>query len=214
MSETISHHIPDAIMAAYVSGNLPNAFGMVVAAQISMSDTVRASYHAHQAVGGAVLETQDAAELTQGFRACVMDMLDDGPMEAEPSPIGPSGIYPAPVMAALNGKPPKWKKVGGGVRQCILDMDKEGSVRLLYIPAGRPVPEHSHGGLELTLVLQGAFGDATGRFGVGDVEVATDDLEHQPMAEEGEDCICLAATDAPLQFTSMVPRLFQPFIGI
>ncbi|MFY7862622.1 MAG: 3-oxoacyl-[acyl-carrier-protein] synthase III C-terminal domain-containing protein, partial [Rhodoluna sp.] len=37
--------------------------------------------------------------------------------------------------------------------------DTESQVRLLKIPAGKPVPEHSHGGRELTLVLKGAFSD-------------------------------------------------------
>jgi len=30
----------------------------------------------------------------------------------------------------------------------------------------RPVPVHSHGGLELTLVIGGSFSDATGSYGV------------------------------------------------
>jgi putative transcriptional regulator len=76
------------------------------------------------------------------------------------------------------------------------------------------VPDHGHNGLELTLVLQGAFRDETGRFGVGDVEVADDDLEHTPIAEEGDPCICLAATDANLRFRALVPRLLQPLFRI
>jgi putative transcriptional regulator len=125
-----------------------------------------------------------------------------------------SGVFPAPVMAALSGKPPKWKRLGFGVRQSILHSDSSGSVRLLYIPGGEAVPEHGHRGIELTLVLQGAFHDETGRFGVGDVEIAADDLDHQPIAEKGAACICLAATGAPLRFRSLVPRLFQPIFRI
>ena len=41
--------------------------------------------------------------------------------------------------------------------------DEDGSVaRLLRIPAGKPVPEHGHGGQEMTLVLRGAFEDHLG----------------------------------------------------
>ncbi|HBV54683.1 MAG TPA: transcriptional regulator, partial [Rhodobacteraceae bacterium] len=43
------------------------------------------------------------------------------------------------------------------------------------------------------LVLKGAFRDQTDHFGPGDVEVANEDLEHTPVADIGEDCICLAA---------------------
>ena len=117
-------------------------------------------------------------------------------------------------MEALKGEPPRWKSLGGGIRQSILSADKSGSARLLYIPPGRAVPEHSHGGLELTLVLQGSFSDAAGRFGVGDLEVAGADLDHQPIAGLETPCICLAATDAPLRFTSFMPRLLQPLFRI
>ena len=85
---------------------------------------------------------------------------------AEPEYRG-SGVFPAPVMAALKGKPPRWKSIGLGVRQSILAAGPEGSVRLLYIPPGQAVPDHSHGGLELTMVLQGSFMDNTGEFGRG-----------------------------------------------
>ncbi len=87
-------------------------------------------------------------------------------------------------------------------------------MRLLRIPAGKPVPEHSHGGRELTLVLAGSFSDETGRFARGDIEDADENLEHQPIADEGEDCICLAVTDAPLKFRSWFVRMVQPVLGI
>lgn len=215
MTETISHHIPDAVIAAYVAGTLPNAFSLVVATHVSMCDECRASLLAHEAAGGAVLESMAEERLSGDLRDRVMGQLDNA-IDFAPETPAPAreGIYPAPIMAALKGKPPKWKRLGGGVRQCIIDMDREGSARLLHIPAGRPVPEHTHGGLELTLVLQGGFSDSTGHFDVGDVEVANDDLEHVPTADEGLDCICLAATDAPLRFSAFVPRILQPLFAI
>ena len=76
------------------------------------------------------------------------------------------------------------------------------------------MPDHGHQGMELTLVLQGAFRDEVDRFARGDLEIATEDLEHTPVADIGEDCICLAATDAPLKFKSIIPRVMQPFLKI
>jgi putative transcriptional regulator len=92
--------------------------------------------------------------------------------------------------------------------------DSETQVRLLKIPAGKPVPEHGHGGRELTLVLSGSFHDETGLFARGDIEEADGDLVHQPIASPDGDCICLAVTDAPLKFQSWLMRLVQPLIGI
>lgn len=208
----ITHHIPDELLIAYAAGTLPHAFSLVVAAHVSMSDESRARLGAHQAVGGALLEETPHIAVSQDLKGKLFDALD--------APVTPkvqhaaSGVFPAPIMEALGGLPPKWKSLGLGVRQMILSHNSEGSVRLLYIPGGQGVPDHGHNGLELTLVLQGAFRDETGRYGVGDVEVADGDLEHEPIAEDGPACICLAATDASLRFRSFVPRLLQPIFRI
>jgi putative transcriptional regulator len=208
----ISHHIPDALMAAYVSGNLPHAYALVVATHISMCDSCRASYAAHSSIGGAVLETSASTAVSSDLRGRVLDMLDEPSHEKRP--FRASGIFPAPLMEAMKGEPPRWRPLGGGIRQSMLYRDKSASTRLLYIPAGESVPEHGHGGLELTLVLQGAFEDETGYFGVGDMEVADGDLDHQPVASGNVPCICLAATDEPLSFKAILPRLLQPVFRI
>ena len=101
-----------------------------------------------------------------------------------------------------------------GVKQAILKTGPQARARLLYIPAGQSIPDHGHRGTELTLVLQGAFRDEDGRFGPGDLEIADEALEHTPIAEAGEDCICLAATDAPLRFRGLLPRMLQPVFRI
>ena len=44
--------------------------------------------------------------------------------------------------------------------------------------------------------------------------VGTKKQAETPVAEEGEDCICLAATDAPLKFNALLPRIAQPFLRI
>ena len=66
----------------------------------------------------------------------------------------------------------------------------------------------------MTLVLQGAYRDEMDDFHRGDIEVADEDVRHTPIAFGPEDCICLTATDARLRFTSMLPRLAQPFLRI
>ncbi len=208
----IAHHAPDELLMAYASGALPYEFALVVATHVSLCDESRARLSAHQAAGGAVLETHAGQSISGDLKARVMASIEDAPiMREEPAA---SGIFPAPLMDALGGMPPKWRALGGGNRQSILSHSDQGSVRLLYIPGGQAMPDHGHNGLELTLVLQGAFSDASGRFGVGDLEVADDDIEHTPVAEPGQACICLAATDAALRFKSFVPRMLQPFFRI
>lgn len=208
----ITHHTPDALLAAYASGNLAQPYDLTVAAHISLCDECRAAFMAHQTAGGVVLKSSAEVALSDTLKANTLAMLD-APFTSKPAAVR-SGIYPAPIMEALKGKPPKWKSLGLGVRQCIVSASDAGSARLLYIPSGQAVPDHSHNGLELTLVLQGSFSDSTGRFGVGDIEVADQSLEHTPIADAGAPCICLAATDSPLRFSSMLPRILQPLFRI
>lgn len=208
----ITHHVPDAMLAAYAAGNLPHAFAVAVASHLSLCDHCRAALEAHQAVGGAVLDKTPVVAVSSTLKDDIFAQLD---APFTPKPVYErKGIFPGPVMEAMKGREPQWKTLGMGVRQDILSADKHGSVRLLYIPPGQAVPDHSHNGLELTLVLQGSFSDDTGRFGVGDLEIADETLEHTPIADEGEPCICLAATDARLRFNALVPRLLQPLFRI
>ncbi len=210
----INHHIPEPMLVAYAAGTLEHPFALVVAAHVSLCDECRVRLGAHEAVGGALLDDQIAQDMSSMTKESLFAKLD-APFEDESDPAFERvGVYPGPVMQALKGKPPRWKSVGGGVRQTIVHADDEGSLRLIYIPPGKAVPDHGHNGVELTLVLQGAFSDESGRFGVGDLEVADDAVEHTPIADAGAPCICLAATDAPLRFKSFIPRLLQPLLRI
>lgn len=214
MTPTIRHHVPDPLMMAYAAGTLPEAFSLVVATHVSLCDDCRAQLSAYEALGGALIEDEAAPLDAAAFEACLSRL--DGPAPAEAPPPRRAGIFPAPLAAYVGGdlSAVRWKPLGMGVRQAILPTARGASARLLSIPAGQAVPDHGHRGMELTLVLQGAFRDDGGRYGPGDVEVATETDEHTPVAEAGLDCICLAATDAPLRFKDMLPRLLQPFFRI
>lgn len=210
---TIKHHLSDQLLMGYAAGNLPEAFSLVVATHVSLCDECRARLETYEAVGGAVLEAEAATMSEASLEACLARI---GAREERQKPAPRRGILPGPLADYVGGDLAKvrWKPLGMGVRQAILPTAKGASARLLYIPAGQSVPDHGHRGLELTLVLQGAFRDDTTRFGPGDVEIADEADEHTPVAEMGQDCICLAATDAPLRFMGLVPRLLQPVFRI
>jgi putative transcriptional regulator len=213
----IKHHLTDPLLMGYAAGTLPEAFNLVVATHISMCDTCRAALAEFDAVGGEVMLDADPVDVAEDALAATMAMIDGGSFAHKPAAKRQAGtIFPGPLQDYVNGDVDglKWRKVGGGVSQLVLSTSKDASVRLLRIPAGTKVPDHGHRGTELTLVLQGAFTDEEDRFGAGDVEVANEDLHHTPVAEMGMDCICLAATDAPLRFNGLVPRIAQRFIGI
>ena len=212
MSEP-THHAPDAMLAAYAAGSLPYPFAVLVAAHVSACDECRARLEAHLLMGGVVLERAprgggfgDAARTARWRR-----------LASRPFPcrtIRRSTSIPRRSPSCLGGTPPAWQPLGFGTKQAILWRGGEGTVRLLSIPAGQAVPDHGHRGLELTLVLSGSFSDEGGTFQAGDLEVADETVVHVPTAGEGAPCICAAATDAPIRFRALIPRLLQPLLRI
>jgi putative transcriptional regulator len=88
-----------------------------------------------------------------------------------------------------------------------------GDLMLLRIAPGSKLPLHSHGGNELTMILDGAYDDLLGHFGPGDVADLDGETLHQPVTSPGVPCICVAATDGPLQFAGWVARTLQPLFG-
>jgi putative transcriptional regulator len=206
------HHISEHLLADYANGRIAAPFAMAIACHISLCDECRALLLAHQSLGGVLLEDLPETGISRATQIAVMAALD-APVPPS-APMRRQGIYPGPLDEMIPSSGPKWRALGGGVKQAILSAGREGSLRLLHIPAGQAVPEHGHGGMEMTLVLRGGFSDLTGRFGVGDLEVTDEDVDHTPTAWPGEDCVCLAATNAPLRFHGLIPRMLQPLFRI
>ncbi len=220
MTHTIKHHLTDNIVMAYAAGTLPEAFNLIVATHVSLCDECRAMVEAHEAVGGVVLEDVREMELSEDALNACFAMIEAAPVDdaikVKMTAKSAADVFPSPLQDYIGGDldAVKWRKVGGGVKQAILPTSKDASVRLLYIPAGCEVPDHGHTGTEMTLVLKGAFRDEFAMFGAGDVEICDPNVEHTPIATDDEDCICLAATDAPLKFTGFIPKIAQPFLRI
>ena len=59
------------------------------------------------------------------------------------------------------------------------------------------LPLHGHTGVELTVVLTGAFADAFGEYRRGDMQDIDNSIEHQPLGDRDEGCICLVAAEGP-----------------
>ena len=143
----------------------------------------------------------------------------DSIVESAVAPVlamSPDMTIPQPLRNYLGSglEETPWKPIGGGAQQYLIPTSDDSQVRLLKIPPSQPVPEHTHSGRELTLVLSGSFTDEAGHFGPGDLEDVDETTTHQPIAGADGPCICLVVTDAPLQFSGLVPRMLQPLIGI
>ncbi len=211
---TIRHHLGEDLLLAYSAGSLAEGYALVVATHLSLCDECRSRAEAFDVLGGALIENAEAVPLAANALEATLGRLDEIAEDAPQRPSDP--VLPAPLVDYVGGglDAVRWRRVGAGVRQSVLKTGPGATVRLLSIPAGARMPDHGHRGLELTLVLKGAFHDEFDRFARGDVETANAALSHTPVAEDDDTCICLTASDAPLRFAGWLPRLAQPFLRI
>jgi putative transcriptional regulator len=214
---TVSHHPSDELMLDYAAGTMSPALELAIATHLTFCSYCRSTSGLMDSVGGQLLvDTAGTASSAQSFDT-VMARISAEQVNASAVAEPDRAIFPRALRNALGsdleGVP--WKRLGMGAYHYVIPVnDPAATARLLRIPAGRPVPVHTHKGTELTVVLCGAFSDATGSYGRGDLQEADDTLLHQPHAAPAEDCVCLAVTQEPLRFESWAARLVQPFLGI
>lgn len=214
---TIRHHLNDDLLLGYAAGTLSEGWSLAVACHLAMCPQCRGQLALAEATGGALLEGLEPVEGPADSWARLQARLGTEPEQpAAPIARPAAATLPEPLRSYLGGDIDslKWRNLGNARQILIRTGDRTTQARLLCIAAGKPVPEHSHGGRELTVVLKGSFHDEVDHFGPGDIEDADGSLTHQPVAGDHEDCICLAITDAPLKFSSRLLRLVQPILGI
>ena len=102
---------------------------------------------------------------------------------------------------------PKWRHIGA-IRQHSLPLDEMGArASLLHIEAVGYIPEHTHKGYELTLLLGGTIEDGDTRYQAGDFIWRDASHAHSPHTPDG--CLCYTVQDAPVQFTKGLSRLLN-----
>ncbi len=82
---------------------------------------------------------------------------------------------------------------------------------LLYIEPGGGVPEHTHKGFELTVLLEGSFEDEQGEYVKGDFIMLDSSHQHQPISKQG--CLCYTVANDALHFTQGINKLLNPIAG-
>lgn len=215
---TIRHHPSAELILDYAAGGLADGPALAVASHLVLCPHCRRETQRLEALGGRLMADAVAPQNDNetAFDA-ILSKIREGEDESVPALQPATAVFPYPLRVALGGDidTVPWKRLGMGAYHYIIpSADGPATARLLLIPAGRPVPVHTHVGTELTLTLCGAYSDATGHFARGDLQEADDSLTHQPHAAPEEDCICLAVTEAPLRFKSWPARLLQPLLGI
>lgn len=217
----IRHHLDDATVLSYAAGTLTPGASVVVTAHLEMCPECRRRVAHAEAVGGSMLTEAPEVSLSPGAVNDLLEMLDVSTRKTSPvqklSHVK-DNVLPRCVSGIINKPLEKiqWRRLGYGVSLFRIETgdNDPGKLFLMKIESGRKMPEHGHGGNEMTLVLSGSYHDKLGTFGRGDMADLDGETEHQPVVADGEDCICLVAIDSPTHFKDFIPRLMQPITGI
>lgn len=204
----------DELLAAYAAGSLAPPLQSLVAAHLELKPENRSFVSALENLGGLAIEdTPPVALRDRDQKLAAIFASADRPVL--PARTMDCSVVPA-SLARYIGRPladVPWKRRLPGIREFHMD-DSGGAEAVLYwIKPGRVMPSHTHEGSEVTLVLKGGFSDVSGHFRRGDIAIADSELDHRPRADDDEDCICFAVTDAPLRLTGTVGRIVQRLFG-
>ena len=210
----IRSHPSEATLATYAAGALWKAAEPVVRGHLDLCPRCRAAFRLAEAVGGAMLDALPPTPLAPDALRRVSERLGDRagacarPATAMPGASADGGTEAATVAALLRDARLRW--LAPGVRHAVLlrGGPADGTLRLLRVRPGTALPRHAHRGTELTLALEGAFSDDTGRHGPGDLVEVEGAASHRPVAEGAEDCVCLVATEGRLRFKGPLGALF------
>lgn len=210
------YHPSEALLSACAAGTLRPGAALTVRAHLAQCPACQVEMGFFESLGGALLEAETAAEMASDALARALAALD-APKAPPPSRVRGRSPDAAALPESLSGLSfgrRKWIAPGVWVTPIATDGRSRELVYLLRIGAGMVLPRHTHAGCEFTVVLEGSFSDADGRYGPGDFIATDEQVEHSPVVARDGHCICLASTDAPLVIRDFVGRLFQPLAGI
>ena len=194
------HHPSDDILTGYAAGALEPGFGLVVGAHVEVCAHCRARVGAFEATSGAALESLPAAEVSADALSNVMARLGETSRAS-------AQIDTRPFIDRLSLKRKKWVAPGVWVAGVNTPHAPENRVYLLSVAAGGLTARHEHSGAEFCTVLKGAYRDELGLFAAGDFAAAENDLNHQPIVDGDETCVCLFATEGRLKPQGLLGRL-------
>jgi putative transcriptional regulator len=218
---TIVHHLDDATIVALAAGTLNEAHAVIAAAHISMCPECRSTLKKAEAIGGGILADHPEQAITSNLKSATLAKLQGALVLETPSPRSSRAQSELPdvlvrTLGVSSLDDVKWKRKLPGIAMYDVPMQNgtKTKLKLLSLDKGMTMPVHGHGGEELTLVLRGSYRDKMGRFAAGDVADLAEDVEHQPIVDSDETCICLISFDVPAKFKSVWARLAQPFAGM
>ena len=213
-----------SLLLAYAAGILDEAQDMIVSAHIGLSRRGRDYVRSYESLGGCMIEDYcEPVAMSESALDHVLACIDKAEEVQQPCPPKPSecdffeeiaAFMPPPMRAQIQSlcSGQRWSHLMPGIDIFDLPLTcKQSHARLMRVkPSGR-TPHHGHKGVEITLVLDGAYADESGEYTRGDLIVADEHFEHKPSACPDRGCTCMIVTTAPVRLTGLA-KLLNPFL--
>lgn len=213
----IRHHADDATLMSYAAGGLPEALAAVVAAHLALCPHCRSKVARLERVGASLFKRISPAPTSSPPPVPPPRETATAPTAAARKWADP-GDVPAPLRRLIGPRLDDlaWRRLGIGIWHYRLPLSAAaaGDLRLYKVAPGQKLPDHGHGGAELTLLLRGSYRDEIGEFRTGDLADLDEDVEHCPVADAAEGCICLIGHVAETRFKGLIARLVQRWTGL
>jgi len=212
-----SRETTDYLLAHYVAGTLPAPLRALVGAHLELKPSGLRAVNGLEALAGQSLEGIEPSPLSARDAMLEAIMARQSPPRSAPAPGANRScdILPASLvdLAGFTAREIPWRSRLPGFREARLAELDGLSASFLWIRPGRAMPHHTHEGSELTLVVAGGFADGIGHYVRGDIAAADEGVDHRPVADEGEPCICFAVTSGALKVTGSWAQLFSDIFG-
>lgn len=203
------HTAPEAMLADYATGAMSPGVALLVASHIDKVGESRATVALYERVAGGLLAGEQPVAMQSDALDRAFDAID------APDSTGRStrrsldtGPLPAALIEAVGTDFDKipWRFALPGVSELQLPGFGDERVSLLRARPGASVPQHTHSGRELTLILTGAMEDGGAVFGPGEIAVNDENDDHKPRIVGTEICHCLVVMTGSLRFTGRLSR--------
>ncbi len=209
-----THHLDDDILMAYAAGATTEPVALVAACHLTLCADCRQRAAAADAVGGALLDAQTGAPLSEDALGRMLARLDEdrpasraAPVDAAAGPFVFAGVpLPQPLARYLRLAVPDddsdraFRFLAPGIRGVDLPVMAPPAVRtrLLRLAPGVEIPRHAHAAPEFTLVFAGGLSDGGEHYVRGDVRFRDAAAVHVQLVDPDGPCIALVINEGAL----------------
>jgi putative transcriptional regulator len=209
-------HPADELLATYSAGSLPLSQALCISTHVEHCSACARKLQRLNRVGTELMQQLAPAPTSDSLKNKLFERLDSlDESDIESNPVNHDSTVPRCLQQFVREGYDKlaWRRVSLDIQAVELCRDSNGArVELLKIRPGGSANTHTHLGDEYTVVLEGSFSDETGLYSEGDFVVRDRNEQHTPVATRDRECICLAVTEGPIQFTGLFSRILNPFL--